>query len=160
MGLGWLAATLVLTLAAPPGAPHGAAGCTGVRQGAGDRAMADAIAAVPSLSTFSGGIGAAGLTDELNRRPRVTVFAPTDEALRELPGPVTLETSILLYHMVPQRLAAENLIGTHQTLHGATLSVVRSGSRVLVNAAAGLICQRVRAANGSVYLVDAPLTPR
>jgi uncharacterized surface protein with fasciclin (FAS1) repeats len=61
---------------------------------------------------------------------------------------------------VPERLAPDRLLGTHRTLHGAPLTVVRSAAHVLVNAAAGVICTRVRAANGNVYLIDAALTPR
>lgn len=220
MVLAWLAAALVAALSAPLNAPKGAletapqsaprgsSGCVGIPRNLADRGVADAIAAVPSLSALAGGIRSAGLVAELNRRPQVTLFAPTNEALAKLSGPlsdplsnplsdtqggplsrtpadplsdplggtlsgtpadplsgtpagpVTLDQTTLRYHVVPERLTPERLIGTHRTLHGALLSVVRAAAHVQVNAAAGVICTRVQAANGNVYLIDAVLTPR
>ena len=175
MALGWLAAVLVAalsTLSAPVMAPVskpltapqkavlGPAGCAGVPRSLSDRAAGDAIAAIPSLSALAAGISAADLANELNRRPQVTIFAPTNEAVAKVSGKITLDVAILRYHVVPQRLAPERLLGTHRTLHGTSLSVVRSASHVQVNATAGLICTRVQVANGNVYLIDALLTPR
>jgi uncharacterized surface protein with fasciclin (FAS1) repeats len=162
MSLAWLAtlaAALTATLSAPHTAPKGAAGCVGIPRSLAAQPVADAIAEVPSLSTLASGFSEAGLTAELNNRPRVTVFAPVNDALSKLSGPVTLDASILRYHVVPERLTPDRLVGTHRTLQGGRLSVVRADSHVRVNATAGLICTRVEAANGNVYLIDALLTP-
>ena len=126
------------------------------------RPVADAIAAVPILSALASRISAAGLVSELNHRPHVTVFAPVNAALGKPPGPVNLDKldeTVLRYHVVPDRLTPDRLVGTHTTLQGGPLSVARGDSHVRVNASAGLICTRVEAANGSLYLIDALLTP-
>lgn len=160
MAQAWLAAALVAVLSAPQSAPHGSARCAGLPRTLPGQAVADAITTVPSLATFAAGINSAGrLAAEMNGVPQITVFAPVDEAFAKTPGPVRLDEAILRYHMVPKHLTPDRLVGTHRTLQGGQLSVARGSANVRVNATAGLICTRMEAANGSVYLIDTLLTP-
>jgi len=157
-----LALALAMTSPVPHAAPHGSTGCADVPRTMPDRPVAAAISRVPNLSTLTGGIDATGLAAELDGAPQVTVFAPANEAFDKLgePQAVTFDPAVLRYHVVPQRLAPDQLVGTHRTLHGGELSVAGGGARFKVNATAGLICTRIQAANGNVYLIDTVLTPR
>jgi uncharacterized surface protein with fasciclin (FAS1) repeats len=163
-----MALTLPLALAlamaiAPPvphAAPDGSMGCANVPRTMPDRPVAEAISRVPNLSTLSDGIGATGLTAELNGAPQVTVFAPVNEAFRKLSGPITFDPQVLKYHVVPERLASDRLVGSHRTWQGGELSVAGGGAHFRVNTTAGLICTRIEAANGNIYLIDAVLAPR
>jgi len=171
MALVWLTAALMLVLngsasapqstpqSTPQSAPRGSAGCVGVPRSLPGQGVADAIAEVANLSTVASGISSAGLAAELNGLPQVTVFAPANEAFRRLPDHAQVDGSILRYHAVPKRLGPDRIVGTHPTLHGAQLSIARGDGHVRVNATAALICTRVEAANGNVYLIDALLTP-
>lgn len=144
-----------LMLAVVPVAPHGSAGCTQVPRDVSGETVPAAIARTPNLSTLNGALTATGLAEGLDGAAEVTVFAPADEAFDGRP---TLD--VLRYHVVPRRLNPDQLAGAHQTLHGGTIEVARQGAGFRVNAHAGLICTRMQAANGNVYLIDAVLTPR
>src|SRR4029450_10960472 len=89
----------------------------------------------PLLTTLVAAVKKAGLVDSLNSAEGITVFAPTDDAFAKIPkadlagvlaDKKTL-TSILTYHVVPQRLAPAELAGTHKTLQGNPLTVSGSG---------------------------------
>jgi uncharacterized surface protein with fasciclin (FAS1) repeats len=95
-----------------------------------------------------------------------TVFAPVDAAFAKI-DPATIEslktdsatlTSILTYHVVPGRLAPDQVAGQHPTAQGAQLTVTGSGDSLKVNDAA-VICGGVQTANATVYLIDTVLMP-
>jgi uncharacterized surface protein with fasciclin (FAS1) repeats len=95
-----------------------------------------------------------------------TVFAPVDAAFAKI-DPATIEslktdsaalTSILTYHVVPGRLAPDQVAGQHPTAQGAQLTVTGSGDNLKVNDA-GVICGGVDTANATVYLIDTVLMP-
>lgn len=72
---------------------------------------------------------------------------------------ITLLTEVLTYHVVPGRLAPEDLAGTHETLQGTTLEVSGSGESFKVNGDASVICGNVQTANATVYIIDGVLLP-
>lgn len=95
-----------------------------------------------------------------------TVFAPVDDAFAKIPADTidslktdsqTL-TSILTYHVVPGRLSPNQIVGTHQTVQGAPLTVTGSGDMLKVNNAS-VICGGVQTANATVYMIDTVLMP-
>ncbi|MGV0834130.1 fasciclin domain-containing protein [Mycolicibacterium thermoresistibile] len=105
------------------------------------------------------------LVDTLNNG-EFTVFAPTDEAFGKLP-PATVETlktdaamltDILTYHVVSGQAAPAAVVGEHQTVQGAPVTVTGSGDALSVNDA-GVVCGGVRTANATVYLIDSVLMP-
>ena len=83
--------------------------------------LVEVIAANPRLTTFAAAIKSAGLTDKLKEKGPFTVFAPTDEAFKRLPGkaldnlmkPENHEQLVKLvsYHIVPGRLTAKDMDG-------------------------------------------------
>ncbi|WP_238887939.1 fasciclin domain-containing protein [Mycobacterium sp. IDR2000157661] len=95
-----------------------------------------------------------------------TVFAPTDEAFGKL-DPATIETlktdselltSILTYHVVPGQAGPAQVVGDHETVQGATVTVTGEGDNLRVNDA-GVVCGGVSTANAQVYLIDTVLMP-
>ena len=154
--------------------PFGA-GCAAVpASGAGsfDGMATDPVATAasnnPVLSTLVTAVTAAGLGDTLNSTEDITVFAPTDDAFAAVPAetmdaamadPTGLLTTVLTYHVVPGRLAPEDLAGTHTTLQGADLEVAGSGEDFTVNGTAVVICGNVQTANATVYIIDGVLLP-
>ncbi len=73
--------------------------------------------------------------------------------------PSGLLTEVLTYHVVPGRLAPEDLAGTHETLQGTTLEVSGSGESFMVNGDAGVVCGNVQTSNATVYIIDGVLLP-
>ncbi len=109
------------------------------------------------------------LVDTLNSQSAITVFAPVDDAFAKIPadtlntlaseqGGTTL-TSILTYHVLPERLDPSDIDGTHKTLNGAELTVSGSGDNITVNGNSAVICGGVQTANATVYLIDTVLMP-
>ena len=105
------------------------------------------------------------LVDTLNGG-QFTVFAPTDDAFAKIPS-ATIDslktdsatlTSILTYHVVPNRVDPANVVGTHKTVQGATLTVTGTPDALKVNDAS-VICGGVNTANATVYLIDTVLMP-
>ncbi len=99
-----------------------------------------------------------------------TVFAPTNAAFQQIPaqalrglaapnGLATLE-SILLVHVVPGRLFADDVIAAGQltTVGGKVLDVTVQGGNVFVDGALVLIAD-VETSNGNIHFIDSVLMP-
>ena len=130
--------------------------------------VATAASNNPVLSSLVTLVSEADLVDTLNSAEDITVFAPANDAIAGLPkktaeaamaDPSGLLTEVLTYHVVPGRLAPEDLAGTHKTLQGSTLEVSGSGEDFKVNGDAGVICGNVQTANATVYIIDGVLLP-
>jgi uncharacterized surface protein with fasciclin (FAS1) repeats len=95
-----------------------------------------------------------------------TVFAPVDAAFAKIDAATmdslttnaALLSGILTYHVVPGQLSPTEVVGTHPTANGATLTVTGSGDALQVNGA-NVICGGVQTKNATVYLIDQVLTP-
>src|SRR5262245_23094530 len=105
------------------------------------------------------------LVDTLNGG-QFTVFAPTDAAFAKI-DPATIEklktddallSKILTYHVVPGQASPEQVVGTHKTVQGGTVSVTGGGSNLKVNNAS-VVCGGVQTANATVYMIDTVLMP-
>lgn len=131
--------------------------------------VATAASNNPELSTLVELVTLANLGDTLNSAENITVFAPANAAFEALPpetveavqaDPEGLLTTVLTYHVVPERLAPEDLAGTHTTLQGAELTVEGSGEDFTVGAdGASVVCGNVQTANATVYIIDGVLMP-
>lgn len=95
-----------------------------------------------------------------------TVFAPTDDAFAKL-DPATIDTlktdaglltSILTYHVVPGQADPDQVVGTHTTVNGATVTVSGAGDTLKVNDA-NVVCGGIATTNATVYLIDSVLLP-
>ena len=108
------------------------------------------------------------LVDTLNGG-EFTVFAPVDDAFAKIPA-ATIDTlakeaggttlsSILTYHVIPERIAPADIDGTFKTVNGADLTITGSGDDIKVGDQASVICGGVQTANATVYLIDSVLMP-
>ena len=106
------------------------------------------------------------LVDTLNGG-EFTVFAPVDSAFAKIDA-ATIEklkkddallSTILTYHVVPGRIAPDQIVGTQTTVQKGTVEVTGSGNSLKVNDA-NVICGGVSTANATVYLIDSVLMPK
>jgi uncharacterized surface protein with fasciclin (FAS1) repeats len=157
------------------------AGCAGyaaqVPDGAGSVAgmaldpVAVAASNNPILTTLTAAVSGklnpkVNLVDTLNGS-EFTVFAPVDDAFAKIDA-ATIETlktddallsKILTYHVVPGQISPDEIVGTHTTVQGGTVTVTGSKDELKVNDA-GVICGGVQTANATVYMVDSVLMPK
>ena len=130
-------------------------------------------------------IEAARLSNTLREAENITIFAPTNDAFKDL-SQKTLEalfkpenrfilTAILTYHVVPYRITWRDLPGNKLTLKtllaGSTMVLMKSKEdcRVLLakNDSSGMdeinaqfLREAYEATNGNVYTIDTVLIPR
>lgn len=146
--------------------PSGAGSVTGM---AGDP-VATAASNNPLLTTLVAAVSGklnpnVNLVNTLNNG-EYTVFAPVDDAFKKIPAATidtlktdsTLLSSILTYHVIAGQLSPSQIVGTHTTVNGATVTVTGSGDNLMVNDSK-VICGGVHTANATVYLIDTVLMP-
>lgn len=134
-----------------------------------DDDLDDVISDTPSLSTLEEALDEAELEDTLEDGGPFTVFAPSDAAFAALP-PATLQQllqdenretlrQILLYHVVPGQLTADQLVEGElsTTVPGESLSI-QTGEQVTVNGAT-VIEPNIAARNGVVHIIDQVILP-
>jgi uncharacterized surface protein with fasciclin (FAS1) repeats len=121
------------------------------------------------LSRFAELVERAGLTDRLAGPGPVTVFAPSDDALRTNPDLAAIEhdparlARVVAFHVVADvidvgRLAAEHGTTTVTTIEGHTVTVTADSDHAQIENAS-IDRQRIVAGNGSVYTIDGLLEP-
>ncbi|MCD6077154.1 MAG: hypothetical protein K0R89_1092 [Ramlibacter sp.] len=129
--------------------------------------VADTIARDPQLSTLSGLVQRAGLSETLKAAGPYTVFAPTNQAFAAVPARTMDELSkdparlkdVLSFHVLPARvMAAEVKTGNARTAQGANVALSRAGDFVTVEEA---MVERadIAGTNGVVHKVDRVLMP-
>ncbi len=129
-----------------------------------DTAIADG-----RFTTLVAAVQAADLVDTLRSPGPFTVFAPTDDAFAILPAgtvdallaePKGMLTQILLYHVVPGKLMASDVVGMASlpTAQGNMLKVTVNGSEVMVDGARVIITD-IETSNGVIHVIDSVLIP-
>lgn len=139
-------------------------------QGMSQVPVAVAASNNPMLTTLTSAVSGklnpqVNLVDTLNNG-QYTVFAPTDAAFAKLPAATidqlktdsALLNSILTYHVVSGQASPAQVVGTHKTLQGASVTVTGAGNNLRVNNA-GVVCGGVSTANAQVYMIDTVLMP-
>ena len=129
--------------------------------------VADTLARDPQLSTLNGLVQKAGMAEMLKTDGPYTVFAPTNDAFKAVPAKTMDELSsdparlkaVLAYHVVPARLAADQVKNQDvKTAQGANLSLSKAGSYVTVEDAMVQTAD-LDASNGVVHTIDRVLMP-
>ncbi len=121
-----------------------------------------------SFTTLLAAAQAAGLAETLSGAGPYTVFAPTDEAFAKLPegtvanlldNPDQLR-EILLYHIVPGRVPASEVIGLDSatTAQGTDVTFRVADFGVLVNNAR-VTTLDIEASNGIIHVIDTVILP-
>lgn len=158
------AAALVAATAAPAAAQSG----YGVPAKSND--LVETAIAAGSFKTLVAAVQAAGLAETLKGEGPLTVFAPTDEAFAKLPAGTLDELlkpenrdrlrSILLYHVVPGKLMASDVVGRSslETAEGSSLAVRVEDGTAMVDAAK-IVKTDVMASNGVIHVIDTVVLP-
>jgi uncharacterized surface protein with fasciclin (FAS1) repeats len=154
MVMALLAVSAIPTLAAPP------------NQAEGD--IVDIAIENGSFTTLVAAVEAAGLVDTLKSEGPFTVFAPTDEAFNALPegtvpalmNDIPALTDVLLYHVVPGKVMAADVVNlsSADTALGESVSIRVEDGNVYINDAQVVITD-VEASNGVIHVVDAVIIP-
>jgi uncharacterized surface protein with fasciclin (FAS1) repeats len=132
------------------------------------RDLVETAVAAGQFTTLVAAVQAAGLVETLQGSGPFTVFAPTDAAFAKLPAgalegllanPEQLR-AVLLYHVVPGRVMAEQVVGLESALtaQGGAVSVQVREGRVSVGSAQ-VVQADVHASNGVIHVIDTVLLP-
>jgi transforming growth factor-beta-induced protein len=134
--------------------------------------IVDTAVADGRFTTLATALEAAGLVETLKGEGPFTVFAPTDDAFNKLPEgtiPALLEdipalTDILLYHVVPGKVMAADVVKldgemADTALEGAQIAIKVDGDKVMLNEDVMVIITDVEASNGVIHVVDTVLLP-
>jgi uncharacterized surface protein with fasciclin (FAS1) repeats len=121
-----------------------------------------------SFTTLVAAVEAAGLVETLKGEGPFTVFAPTDEAFAALPegtveallADVPALTDILLYHVVPGKVMAADVVSltSATTVQGSDLAIVVEDGTVTINGAT-VTTTDIVTSNGVIHVIDAVLIP-
>jgi uncharacterized surface protein with fasciclin (FAS1) repeats len=133
--------------------------------------VATAASNNPILTTLTAAVSGklnpkVNLVDTLNGS-EFTVFAPTDDAFKKIDA-ATIEalktddatlSKILTYHVVPGKITPDQIVGTHKTVQGGSVTVTGTKDALKVDDA-NVVCGGVQTANATVYMVDSVLMPK
>jgi uncharacterized surface protein with fasciclin (FAS1) repeats len=133
-----------------------------------DQTIVDIAVADGRFTTLVAALQAADLVDTLNGEGPFTVFAPTDDAFAALPegtvdallADIPTLTNILLYHVVPGKVLAADVVNlpSADTVLGEAVKITVDGGTVKVNDAQVIITD-IEASNGVIHVIDAVLLP-
>ena len=121
-----------------------------------------------NFTTLATALTEAGLVDALKGEGPFTVFAPTDEAFKNLPDGA-LEgllkdkealKNVLLYHVVSGKVSSKEVVDLNQatTLNGSDLKIKTDDGKVMINDA-NVTGADVMASNGIIHVIDKVLLP-
>ena len=116
--------------------------------------------------------------DDASAEAQITVFAPTDAAFatalealdvtaEDLLADTELLTSVLLYHVIPGRVMAEDVVGLLEenegsfdveTLNGKYAEVKTEMDNIYIDGAK-IVTTDIEASNGVIHVIDCVLTP-
>ncbi|MGD8405620.1 MAG: fasciclin domain-containing protein [Anaerolineales bacterium] len=124
------------------------------------------------FTTLVAAVQAADLVDTLKSEGPFTVFAPTDEAFAALPegtvdallADIPALTDILLYHVVPAKVMAADVVGldgqsAETALEGQSINIKIDMGNVYLNEDVQVIITDIEASNGVIHVIDAVLLP-
>ena len=123
------------------------------------------------FSTLLQALDQAQLTQTLATGPRITIFAPTDEAFAALPDaertrlldPANVQElrNLMLYHILVAKLTTEQIEGASgpiATAGGVEVNIDGTGEAITI-ASATVTDPEIEAANGGIYVIDKVLNP-
>ena len=120
------------------------------------------------FTTLVAAVQAADLVDTLKSKGPYTVFAPTDDAFNKLPAgtvealldDIPTLTNILLYHVVPGKVMAKDVVNLSSatTASGESVTISVMGDKVMIDDAQVIITD-IEASNGVIHVIDSVLIP-
>ena len=138
------------------------------------KTIVDIAAEDGRFTTLVAAVQAAGLAETLSSDGPFTGFAPTDDAFAALPEG-TLDslllpenkqqlTDILLYHVVPGKVMAADVVGmdgqmADTALEGKQIDIKVDMGSVYLNENTNVIITDIEASNGVIHVIDSVLLP-
>lgn len=122
-------------------------------------------AGTPNLSTLVSALQNNNLVNTLSGAGPYTVFAPTNSAFSgvNLPSNPTTLRNLLLYHVVPGRYSAADLLQrngqTLTTVAGQPLRISVVNGRVVLNGTTTISQADIPANNGVIHVINSVLNP-
>ncbi len=133
-----------------------------------DKTIVDIAVEDGRFTTLVTALQAADLVETLSGEGPFTVFAPTDDAFAKLPegtldsllADIPALTDVLLYHVVPGRVLAADVVGltSADTVLGQPLSISVDGETVMINDSQVVITD-IEGSNGVIHVIDTVLIP-
>jgi len=135
-----------------------------------DKSIVEIAVANDDFSTLVAALKAADLVDVLAGEGPFTVFAPTNAAFEKLPEGTLAEllkeenkdtlTAVLLYHVVPGKAMAADVVGMDSatTAQGSDVAIKVDGDKVTINNA-NVIKTDIKATNGVIHVIDTVIVP-
>jgi len=121
-----------------------------------------------NFTTLATALTEAGLVDALKGDGPFTVFAPTDEAFKNLPDGALDNLlkdkealkNVLMYHVVSGKVTSKEVIDLSNAtaLNGSDLKIKASDGKVMINDA-HVTGADVEASNGIIHVIDKVLLP-
>ena len=159
----------LLALLAVAVAAVGSAGTASAGTRASNVDIVQTAVGAGQFTTLASLLQKAGLVDTLATGGPFTVFAPTDAAFAKVPkatldalaaDPAKLK-AVLLYHVVPGRVTAADVVKltSAKTAEGRSLAIKVSNGAVFVDAAQ-VTTPDVEASNGVIHVIDSVLIPQ
>lgn len=132
------------------------------------KTIVEIAATTPGFETLVTAVKEAGLVATLNSNGPFTVFAPTNEAFAKIPK-ADLEallqdkqalTNVLLYHVVPGKLAASDVLKKNglKMANGKRTKLSVEGGKAFINSSQ-IVMTDIFASNGVIHVIDEVLLP-
>ncbi len=146
------------------------AACSSTTGMMGKKDIVETAMAAGQFTTLATALQAADLVGTLKGAGPFTVFAPTDEAFAKLPaGTVEMLLlpenkaklrSVLMYHVVPGRVSAANVMkmDSAKTAGGQSVAIMNHSGSVMVGTAT-VVKTDIMASNGVIHVIDTVLMP-
>jgi len=130
--------------------------------------LVETAVAAGQFTTLAKALGEAGLVETLKGTGPFTVFAPTDAAFAKLPAGA-LEglladkaklRAVLLYHVVPGRLVAADVLKAKSltTVAGPAAKISTKDGAAMIDKAT-IVKTDVAASNGVIHVIDSVILP-
>ena len=159
----------LLAVLAVAAAAVGGAGTASAETRASNVDIVQTAVAAGQFTTLASLLQKAGLVDTLATGGPFTVFAPTDAAFAKVPkatldalaaDPAKLK-AVLLYHVVPGRVTAADVVKltSAKTAEGRSLGIKVVNGSVFVDGAQ-VTTPDVEATNGVIHVIDSVLIPK
>jgi uncharacterized surface protein with fasciclin (FAS1) repeats len=146
-------------------------GTSHVRADSRSKDIVDTAVSAGNFDTLVAAVKAAGLVDTLKQPGPFTVFAPTDDAFKQLPAGTIKSllkpenkdqlTAILTYHVVPGRVSARQAFGLDnaQTVNGQRLDISRRDGKLVIDES-NIVATDISCSNGVIHVIDRVLLPQ
>jgi uncharacterized surface protein with fasciclin (FAS1) repeats len=141
-------------------------------QAAPTRDLMDIMIETGTFCAWLGAVRASGMEETLRDDGPFTVFAPTDDAVRDMPPGRMAElmrpenrnrlAELVRRHIVPQRIVARDIAGIRlrvETMSDRSLTLDGTGGRLVLDDDVDVLSADIVASNGVIHIVRNVIAP-